>query len=142
MMLPCPVQPSRSVIRGIVEKKDGGYEERTRDILEPGVRVSVEYSQERGKPPASASIVRVYEETPRWFSAWAASGARAMGSLRPECALHGLHIELPGSMRAPEDRRVATAKIFGDLILYIWREQIETGNTGRPVSAEASARVQ
>jgi len=43
-------------------KKDGGYENRTRDILKPGVRVSVEYSQERGKPPVSASIVRVYEE--------------------------------------------------------------------------------
>ncbi|HEX7793164.1 MAG TPA: hypothetical protein VF456_02380 [Vicinamibacterales bacterium] len=43
-------------------KKDGGYENRTRDILKPGVRVSVEYSQERGKPPDSASIVRVYEE--------------------------------------------------------------------------------
>lgn len=46
----------------IVLKKDGGYEERTRDILKPGVRVSVEYSQERGKPPLSASIVRVCEE--------------------------------------------------------------------------------
>jgi hypothetical protein len=43
-------------------KKDGGYERRTRDILKPGVRVSVEYSQERGKPPDSASIVRVYGE--------------------------------------------------------------------------------
>src|SRR5262245_57096824 len=43
-------------------KKDGGYEKRTRDMLKPGVRVSVEYSQERGKPPDSASIVRVYEE--------------------------------------------------------------------------------
>jgi hypothetical protein len=43
-------------------KKDGGYEERTRDMLKPGVRVSVEYSQERGKPPVSPSIVRVYEE--------------------------------------------------------------------------------
>ena len=43
-------------------KKDGGYEDRTRDILKPGVRVSVDYSQERGKPPVSASIVRVYEE--------------------------------------------------------------------------------
>ena len=45
-------------------KRDGGYENRTRDILKPGVRVSVEYSQERGKPPDSASIVRVYEEGP------------------------------------------------------------------------------
>ncbi|HKW00346.1 MAG TPA: hypothetical protein VJN96_11005 [Vicinamibacterales bacterium] len=43
-------------------KKDGGYEIRTRDILKPGVRVSVEYSQERGKPPLSPSILRVYEE--------------------------------------------------------------------------------
>jgi hypothetical protein len=43
-------------------KKNGGYEKRTRDILKPGVRVSVEYSQERGKPPESASTVRVYEE--------------------------------------------------------------------------------
>jgi len=43
-------------------KKDGGYENRTRDILKPGVRVSVEYSRERGKPPESVSIVRVYEE--------------------------------------------------------------------------------
>jgi len=43
-------------------KKDGGYEMRTRDMLKPGVRVSVEYSQERGKPPVSPSIVRVYEE--------------------------------------------------------------------------------
>ena len=34
----------------------------TGDMLKPGVRVSVEYSQERGKPPDSASIVRVYEE--------------------------------------------------------------------------------
>ena len=31
-------------------------------MLKPGVRVSVEYSQERGKPPVSPSIVRVYEE--------------------------------------------------------------------------------
>jgi hypothetical protein len=46
-------------------KKNGGYEKRTRDILKPGVRVSVEYSQERGKPPVSASIVRVYEEGAR-----------------------------------------------------------------------------
>jgi hypothetical protein len=46
-------------------KRDGGYENRTRDILKPGVRVSVEYSQERGKPPDSASIVRVYEEGAR-----------------------------------------------------------------------------
>jgi len=43
-------------------KKDGGYEMRTRDMLKPGVRISVEYSQERGKPPISPSIVRVYEE--------------------------------------------------------------------------------
>jgi hypothetical protein len=43
-------------------KKNGGYEMRTRDILKPGVRVAVDYSQERGKPPVSASIVRVYEE--------------------------------------------------------------------------------
>ena len=43
-------------------KKDGGSEVKTRDILKPGVRVSVEYGQERGKPPVSASIVRVYEE--------------------------------------------------------------------------------
>jgi len=43
-------------------KRAGGYERRTRDILKPGVRVSVEYSQERGQPPDSASIVRVYEE--------------------------------------------------------------------------------
>jgi hypothetical protein len=42
-------------------KKDGGYEIKTREMLKPGVRVSVEYSQERGKPPISASIVRVYE---------------------------------------------------------------------------------
>lgn len=43
-------------------KKDGGYEKRTRDILKPGVRVAVDYSHERGKPPDSASIVRVMEE--------------------------------------------------------------------------------
>jgi hypothetical protein len=43
-------------------KANGGYEKRTRDILKPGVRVAVDYSQERGKPPISASIVRVYEE--------------------------------------------------------------------------------
>jgi len=43
-------------------KADGGYEKRTRDMLKPGVRISVEYSQERGKPPDSASIVRVYED--------------------------------------------------------------------------------
>jgi hypothetical protein len=43
-------------------KKDGGYEIRTRETLKPGVRVSVEYSQERGQPPISASMVRVYEE--------------------------------------------------------------------------------
>jgi hypothetical protein len=46
-------------------KKNGGYEKKTRDILKPGVRVSVDYSQERGKPPVSASIVRVYEEGAR-----------------------------------------------------------------------------
>jgi hypothetical protein len=46
-------------------KKNGGYEKRTRDMLKPGVRVSVDYSQERGKPPVSASIVRVYEEGAR-----------------------------------------------------------------------------
>lgn len=34
-------------------------------MVKPGVRVSVEYSQERGKPPVSASIVRVYEEGAR-----------------------------------------------------------------------------
>ena len=43
-------------------KKDGGYEKKTRDILKPGARISVEYFQERGKPPGSVSIVRVYEE--------------------------------------------------------------------------------
>jgi hypothetical protein len=43
-------------------KKDFGYEIRTRDILKPGVRVAIDYSQARGKPPLSASIVRVYEE--------------------------------------------------------------------------------
>lgn len=43
-------------------KANGGYEKRTRDILKPDVRVSVDYSQERGKPPLDASIVRVYEE--------------------------------------------------------------------------------
>src|SRR5262249_104615 len=43
-------------------KKDGGYETKTRDIVKPGVHASVEYSQERGKPPAYATIVRVYEE--------------------------------------------------------------------------------
>jgi hypothetical protein len=48
----------------IVLKKDGGGEKRTRDVLKPGARVSVEYSQERGKPPVSASIVRVYEQRP------------------------------------------------------------------------------
>jgi hypothetical protein len=46
-------------------KKNGGYEQRTRDILKPGVRVSVDYSHERGRPPVSASIVRVYEEGAR-----------------------------------------------------------------------------
>ena len=46
-------------------KKNGGYEKRTRDMLMPGVRVSVDYSQERGKPPVSASIVRVHEEGAR-----------------------------------------------------------------------------
>ncbi len=45
----------------VLLKKNGGYEKRTRDILKPDVRVSVDYSQERGKPPVSASIVRVYE---------------------------------------------------------------------------------
>ena len=49
----------------VLLKKNGGYEMKTRDILRPGVRVSVEYSQERGKPPGSASIVRVYEEVAR-----------------------------------------------------------------------------
>jgi hypothetical protein len=48
----------------IVLKKGGGGEKRTRDVLKPGARVSVEYSQERGKPPVSASIVRVYEQRP------------------------------------------------------------------------------
>ena len=43
-------------------KSDGGYEKRTRDILAPGVRVSVDYTQERGKQPVSVSLVRVYEE--------------------------------------------------------------------------------
>ena len=43
-------------------KKDGGYEKKTRDILKVGVRVSVEYSQERGQAPISPSILRVYEE--------------------------------------------------------------------------------
>ena len=43
-------------------KANGGYEKRTRDMLKPGVRVSVDYSQDRGKPPLSASIVRVWEE--------------------------------------------------------------------------------
>jgi hypothetical protein len=43
-------------------KKDGGYEIKTRDILKPGVRVAIEYYQERGKPPLSATMVRVYEE--------------------------------------------------------------------------------
>ena len=43
-------------------KKDFGYEIRTRDILKPGVGVAIDHSQERGKPPLSASIVRVYEE--------------------------------------------------------------------------------
>lgn len=46
-------------------KKDGGYEIKTRAILTPGVRVAIDYSQERGKPPLSASIVRVYEEGAR-----------------------------------------------------------------------------
>ena len=46
-------------------KKDGGYEKRSRDILKPGVRVSVDYSHERGKPPDSVSILRVYEEGAR-----------------------------------------------------------------------------
>ena len=43
-------------------KANGGYEKRTRDILKPGVRVAIDYSFDRGKPPVSASIVRVYEE--------------------------------------------------------------------------------
>lgn len=43
-------------------KKNGGYETRTRDMLKPGVRVSVDYIQERGKPPVSPTIVRVYDE--------------------------------------------------------------------------------
>lgn len=46
-------------------KKNGGYEKKTRDILKPDVRVSVDYSQERGKPPLDASIVRVYEDGAR-----------------------------------------------------------------------------
>ncbi len=46
-------------------KKDGGYEKRTREILKPGVRISVEYDQERGKPPVSPTIVRVYEGSAR-----------------------------------------------------------------------------
>jgi len=43
-------------------KANGGYEKGRRFMLKPGVRVSVDYSQERGKPPLSASIVRFYEE--------------------------------------------------------------------------------
>jgi hypothetical protein len=43
-------------------KANGGYEKRTRDMLKPGVRVSIEYSQERGKPERFVSIVRVYDE--------------------------------------------------------------------------------
>ena len=59
-------QDLRSLVTGqgtdyVFLKKDGGYETKTRDIVKPGVRVSVEYSQERGKPPAYATIVRVYE---------------------------------------------------------------------------------
>jgi hypothetical protein len=46
-------------------RKDGGYEDVTRDILKPGVRVAVDYFQDRGKPPLSASIVRVYEDGAR-----------------------------------------------------------------------------
>jgi hypothetical protein len=46
----------------VLLKKNGGYETRTRDILKPGVRVSVDYSQERGKTPVPASIVRMHEE--------------------------------------------------------------------------------
>lgn len=46
-------------------KKDFGYEIRTREMLKPGVRVNVEYSQERGKPPLSPMIVRVYEDGAR-----------------------------------------------------------------------------
>jgi hypothetical protein len=49
----------------VLLKSNGGYENRTRDILKQGVRVSVDYSQERGKSPVSASIVRVYEEGAR-----------------------------------------------------------------------------
>jgi hypothetical protein len=45
----------------VLLKENGGYETRSRDILKPGVRVSVDYSQERGLPPVSASIVRVKE---------------------------------------------------------------------------------
>ena len=45
--------------------KGGGGEKRTRDILQPGVRVSVEYSKPVGQPPISASIVRVSEEGAR-----------------------------------------------------------------------------
>jgi hypothetical protein len=51
-----------SETRRIQQEERCGYENRTRDILKPGVRVSVEYLQERGKPPDSASIVRAYEE--------------------------------------------------------------------------------
>jgi hypothetical protein len=49
----------------VLLKKNGGYEMKTRDILKPCVRVSVDYSHERGKPPLDASIVRVYEEGAR-----------------------------------------------------------------------------
>ena len=40
-------------------KKDGGYEKRTRDILIPSVRVSVDYTQERGKQPVSVNRARL-----------------------------------------------------------------------------------
>jgi hypothetical protein len=46
----------------ILLKANGGYEKQTRDLLKAGARVAIDYSQERGKPPISASIVRVYEE--------------------------------------------------------------------------------
>jgi hypothetical protein len=46
----------------VLLKKNGGYEKKTAEILKPGVRVSVDYSQEREKPPVSANIVRVYED--------------------------------------------------------------------------------
>ena len=46
----------------ILLKANGGYEKQTRDLLKAGARVAIDYSQERGKPPISASVVRVYEE--------------------------------------------------------------------------------